>query len=187
MTGPITPTLSVTQMADLTCRIISVRELLVDSALAIPQYQRPYKWTGRNINQLFSDVAIHKDKSSYRFGTIVLHEHNGRKDIVDGQQRTISLLLAAQFAADGRRVVCESCHCADFRGRGQRSRCLQSIIPEIPRFLGRGGVSAKKSVTPADFHEKTWYNPLEACFSPLPSTGGEVFPRHRAISTVEGG
>lgn len=96
MTGPITPTLSVTQMADLTCRIISVRELLVDSALAIPQYQRPYKWTGRNINQLFSDVAIHKDKSSYRFGTIVLHEHNGRKDIVDGQQRTISLLLAAR-------------------------------------------------------------------------------------------
>ena len=83
-------------MADLTCRIISVRELLADPALAIPKYQRPYKWTGRNINQLFSDVAIHKDKSSYRFGTIVFHEHDGIKDIVDGQQRTISLLLAAR-------------------------------------------------------------------------------------------
>jgi len=53
------------EMAELTSRIISVRELLMDQSLAIPHYQRPYKWTGRNINQLFSDVAIHKDKSSY--------------------------------------------------------------------------------------------------------------------------
>jgi hypothetical protein len=83
-----------THVDELTSGIISVRELLSDSSLAIPQYQRPYKWTGRNINQLFSDVAVHKDKSSYRLGTIVFHEHEGRKDIVDGQQRTISLLLA---------------------------------------------------------------------------------------------
>jgi hypothetical protein len=68
----------------------------LDSSLGIPQYQRPYKWTGRNINQLFSDVAVHKHKSSYRLGTIVFHEHEGRKDIVDGQQRTISLLLAVR-------------------------------------------------------------------------------------------
>ena len=52
---------------------------------------------------------------------------------------------------------------------------------------GEGGVSAKKSVTPANFYGGSWYNPLEACFSPLPSTGGEIFSRHREISTVEGG
>jgi len=91
--SPVFPSPAV-EVAELTSRIISVRELLMDSSLAIPQYQRPYKWTGRNINQLFSDVAVHKDKSSYRLGTIVFHEHAGRKDIVDGQQRTISLLLA---------------------------------------------------------------------------------------------
>lgn len=84
------------KVAELTSRIISVRELLSDSCLTIPQYQRPYKWTGRNINQLFSDVAFHKDKTSYRLGTIVFHEHEGTKDIVDGQQRTISLLLAVR-------------------------------------------------------------------------------------------
>ncbi len=93
MTSPVIPS-PAPGVAELTSRIISVRELLSDSSLAIPQYQRPYKWTGRNINQLFSDVAVHKDKSSYRLGTIVFHEHEGRKDIVDGQQRTISLLLA---------------------------------------------------------------------------------------------
>ena len=81
---------------ELSSKIISVYELLMDSALDIPQYQRPYKWTGRNINQLFADIALHKDKSAYRLGTIVFHQEGDTKNIVDGQQRTISLLLAAR-------------------------------------------------------------------------------------------
>jgi len=76
--------------------IISVRVLLADSSLTIPQYQRPYKWTGKNINQLFADIATHKDKSSYRLGTIVFHQEGERKNIVDGQQRAITLLLAVR-------------------------------------------------------------------------------------------
>jgi len=77
-------------------KIISIRELLADPSLTIPQYQRPYKWTGKNINQLFSDIATHKDKSSYRLGTIVFHQEGDCKNIVDGQQRTITLLLAVR-------------------------------------------------------------------------------------------
>lgn len=80
----------------LSAKIISVYDLLMEQALEIPQYQRPYKWSGKHINQLFSDIAIHRDKSAYRLGTIVLHEQGERKHIVDGQQRTISLLLAAR-------------------------------------------------------------------------------------------
>lgn len=55
----------------LSSRIISVYELLLDSALDITQYRRPYKLVGKSINQLFSDIAIHKDISAYRLGTIV--------------------------------------------------------------------------------------------------------------------
>lgn len=75
---------------------INVHKLISDRALAIPPYQRPYKWTAKQINQLFSDIVFHKNKSSYRLGTIVFHTDNDTKYIVDGQQRTISLLLAAQ-------------------------------------------------------------------------------------------
>ncbi len=32
---------------ELSSKIISVYELLTDSALDIPLYQRPYKWTGK--------------------------------------------------------------------------------------------------------------------------------------------
>lgn len=85
---------------DVESRIISVRELLEFPNLEIPLYQRPYKWTTKHINQLFSDIAVHKDKSSYRLGTIVFHRVKDKvKDtnfIVDGQQRTISLLLAVR-------------------------------------------------------------------------------------------
>lgn len=84
------------QASELSSTIISVYDLLVDTALEIPQYQRPYKWTGKHINQLFSDIAIHKDKSAYRLGTIVFHREGEKNNIVDGQQRTISLLLAAR-------------------------------------------------------------------------------------------
>lgn len=84
------------QATELSSTIISVYDLLMEPALEIPQYQRPYKWTSRHINQLFSDIAIHKGKSAYRLGTIVFHREGGKKNIVDGQQRTISLLLAAR-------------------------------------------------------------------------------------------
>lgn len=69
--------------------------------LKIPSYQRPYKWTVKNVNQLISDIHhFQLEKvSSYRIGTLVLHNHDGIYYIVDGQQRivTISLLLSYFF------------------------------------------------------------------------------------------
>lgn len=82
--------------AKLSPRILTVATLLADRTLAIPLYQRPYKWTTNNIGQLFDDIATFKDKKSYRLGTIVFHEDAGLRYIVDGQQRTITLLLTVR-------------------------------------------------------------------------------------------
>lgn len=73
--------------------VISVGELLQKSKLTIPIYQRPYKWTAKNVNQLIDDIFLHKKKSSYRLGTIVIHDDGKSFNIVDGQQRTITLIL----------------------------------------------------------------------------------------------
>ena len=64
--------------------------------LTIPYYQRPYRWKARNVNQLIDDLFEFKDHSEYRLGTLVLLENNGSYEIVDGQQRiiTLSILLA---------------------------------------------------------------------------------------------
>ncbi|WP_323595027.1 DUF262 domain-containing protein [Aliarcobacter butzleri] len=78
-------------------KIIKISELINLNNLIIPEYQRPYKWTIKNVNQLIDDIFLFKDNKSYRFGTIVLHKENKDKkeilNIVDGQQRTITLFL----------------------------------------------------------------------------------------------
>jgi hypothetical protein len=77
--------------------IINVSQLLQLANLTIPAYQRPYKWSARNINQLFQDLDVHQKQSAYRLGTVVFHqdkEDANTLNIVDGQQRTLTLFLA---------------------------------------------------------------------------------------------
>lgn len=82
-------------MSDIKVSVKSVAEILNEATLNIPDYQRPYKWERRHIRNLFYDLrgAICKDIHEYRLGSIIIH-HNGTKlDIVDGQQRLISISL----------------------------------------------------------------------------------------------
>lgn len=87
-------------------KIISVAELLSVTSLSIPEYQRPYKWNQHNIASLFNDIKTQCDKPAYRLGTIVLHrskdedrklshvnKFDEKLNIVDGQQRTLTLML----------------------------------------------------------------------------------------------
>jgi hypothetical protein len=80
-------------MNNLQPNIITVKELLETANLQIPNYQRPYKWNEKHVNHLIDDILFHKDKSAYRLGTLVIHEEDGSLNIVDGQQRTITLTL----------------------------------------------------------------------------------------------
>ncbi len=79
--------------------IITVKNLLQIENLKIPNYQRPYKWTEKNVNQLIDDIIFHNEKSAYRLGTLVIHIDKKEKkqvlNIVDGQQRTLTLTLIA--------------------------------------------------------------------------------------------
>lgn len=79
---------------------ITVSKLLQYKELAIPVYQRPYKWTVKNVNQLINDIFMHKNKPAYRLGTLVIHNEKNTLNIVDGQQRTISLVLIAKAIFD---------------------------------------------------------------------------------------
>jgi len=81
------------EQTQLQTSVISVGQLLQYPQLAIPIYQRPYKWTQKNVMQLIKDVYTFRSKSAYRFGTIVIHDDGKNYNIVDGQQRIITLLL----------------------------------------------------------------------------------------------
>ena len=81
-------------------KILSVEELL-KLDLVIPSYQRPYKWTEKNIRELILDIqkgikdANKYPNFKYRVGTVILYQENDTKpyEIVDGQQRILSFLL----------------------------------------------------------------------------------------------
>lgn len=65
--------------------------------LKIPYYQRPYVWSEKSITILFNDTynAYKSSQEEYRLGTIILHDdkNENKLNIVDGQQRLISLAL----------------------------------------------------------------------------------------------
>ena len=81
-------------------KICSVDKLL-GKPLIIPSYQRPYKWTGKNITELILDIqkSIEDSKKysnfKYRVGTVILYRASDKEsyEIVDGQQRLLSFLL----------------------------------------------------------------------------------------------
>jgi uncharacterized protein with ParB-like and HNH nuclease domain len=81
-------------MSIISSQIVSVSSLLQIN-LSIPPYQRPYKWTVKNVRQLIDDISRFKIQRAYRIGTIIVYKEKDKEiyEIVDGQQRTITLWL----------------------------------------------------------------------------------------------
>ncbi|SFZ86712.1 Protein of unknown function DUF262 [Devosia enhydra] len=66
----------------------------------IPRFQREYSWGNDEVNEFWSDLRSSLDAESYFLGLIILttpkeNEDSGRKRVVDGQQRIITLSLLA--------------------------------------------------------------------------------------------
>ena len=80
-------------------KVMSISAVLRELELRIPNYQRPYRWTYRNVIDLLSDIedAIRTGKDAYRVGTLILYRTqitgNPIYEIVDGQQRILTFIL----------------------------------------------------------------------------------------------
>ena len=91
-------TLLPTQDVDL--EILSLKDVLIRN-LHIPDYQRIYCWEEKNVKCLLEDLNAHLSQpignTPYRLGSIILHFHDGVYDIIDGQQRLVTLSLLLNF------------------------------------------------------------------------------------------
>lgn len=88
-------------MSEEKAKILKIKDVF-DLKLSIPDYQRPYKWTVKNVQQLIDDLLthFHYQKQVYRIGTVVIHKNGEIFDIVDGQQRLITLSLLLYYLND---------------------------------------------------------------------------------------
>ena len=77
---------------DLSAKDYSIEDYLAESKMfLIPRYQRSYAWEKKNIVQLLVDVS--KEEGYYIGNVIVNTSQNDEKEIIDGQQRIISIFL----------------------------------------------------------------------------------------------
>lgn len=152
------------QESNLDKQVVQVKSLLTLPNLTIPAYQRPYKWSQANLADLLSDLKVYRDKSAYRLGSVVFHKHSDSKanqdqfDIVDGQQRTLTLALLVKALLEERLSGLKR---QDVKGT------LSSLAEPINAFLERQTFSsdishrnlhqnfmaAKRAVSRSDFTE----------------------------------
>ncbi len=94
-------------MSTITPHYKTVKDLLQSQSFSIDEYQREFKWEKEHINELLSDlynkfVSCYKtgddtkkvsNYEEYFLGSIIVTTRNGKKFLVDGQQRITSLTL----------------------------------------------------------------------------------------------
>lgn len=152
--------------------ICTLREWLGDQALNIPDYQRPYKWGLPQVQQLLRDIeqqtlATAQDvgAGSYRMGTVVVHVETVEKPcshsdtparsqhhIVDGQQRTVTLLLVLHAL----RAVALEVHEAQRQDWQHALLELELFEPQFPSPLSHQQVQANYQAIARHIRQAQW-------------------------------
>ena len=81
---------------EVSATIMTLSEVM-DLNLTLPDYQREYCWEDKNIIDLWHNLKKIQDGKPFHLGTIILHDYKSKYDIIDGQQRliTLSIILLA--------------------------------------------------------------------------------------------
>jgi len=92
--------------------------LLSSSTFEVPKFQREYSWQSDEVADFWNDLRNNIDSETYFLGLIILTDQDGRKHVVDGQQRILTLSLLAnaiyhEALSRGRRALADRIQ-ADF-------------------------------------------------------------------------
>lgn len=79
-------------------------ELIKQGNITIPDYQRPYIWDRERVKILLEDLDTQMNAESngqqYLLGSLILHKNKGEFEVVDGQQRLVTLALILRVLND---------------------------------------------------------------------------------------
>ncbi len=93
-------------MEVLTVESLTLEELFdKQQTLTIPEYQRPYVWTPKEINKLIAQLKQHQERKDekplFYLGSIVLYKNKENDlEIIDGQQRLTTLQILSHIKSD---------------------------------------------------------------------------------------
>lgn len=92
---------------------LKLSEFLIDKKYVIPDYQRNYEWGSNELEKLWLDINqtitlnifngdFKKEVHPHYLGAIVVknQKHDGRYEIIDGQQRTITIMCLLIVVAE---------------------------------------------------------------------------------------
>lgn len=103
--------------APLNASATTIGQLIAGATFEIPAFQREYAWGEEQVKEFWSDLSHAMSGDSYFLGLIILTAENERKrkQVVDGQQRllSISLLAASLYHAAmniGRNALADRLH-----------------------------------------------------------------------------
>lgn len=83
----------------------SLKDVLFGSRMfRVPRYQRPYAWDIEQVSEFWEDLASSKDNEPYFLGSFIfnteMEAENGYVDIIDGQQRLLTITIFAAVLRD---------------------------------------------------------------------------------------
>lgn len=85
-------------MSQLKVGLESLENLLKRDNLCIPDYQRPYSWTDKQLAPIIHDLYNREGGELIIMGGVILHEgKDSRLNIVDGQQRLVSFSILSNL------------------------------------------------------------------------------------------
>ncbi|MBZ7934772.1 DUF262 domain-containing protein [Campylobacter sp. RM9929] len=128
-------------MAEMKTERKSVLDYLSKNKFLIPMYQRPYAWKQEECEQLWNDIVDffndenRKPEDEYFLGSVVMYKQNNRQNIIDGQQRTISLSL-----------LLKALYIKAFKDRSEETKnlvtMLESCLWDIDDISGKADYTA---------------------------------------------
>lgn len=174
----------------------SVRELLKDKRYSIDYYQREYKWQEKQIQELVEDLTDRftedhrpgdpwskvRSYGHYFLGSVIISDKDGKKFIVDGQQRITSLTLLLIYLNNLQRACDRKAKIEDLIVSDQYGEIAFNLdggkdSERLPAFealyTGEAFDATERSESVRNIVQR--YSDIEACF-PEELKGADVLP-----------
>lgn len=110
---------------------------LLELSFFIPAYQRGYRWSKRQVTELLDDIkefqqqAENSNKNAfYCLQPIVVKQHNGDWELVDGQQRLTTIYIILTYLKDILTLLGKSRYQLSYETREESAEFLQDINEE---------------------------------------------------------